>query len=70
MQVSRILPPKEDEGPPVTTSLRIPQKLVQAIDEIGQSTGYSRTEVVNHFLRWAVREYRAEQQAAPKPPKK
>jgi metal-responsive CopG/Arc/MetJ family transcriptional regulator len=58
--VSRILPPKDIEGEPVTTSLRLPKGIVHKLDVIAQETNYSRTEVITHFMRWAIQEYEAE----------
>lgn len=59
--VSRILPPKEDVEVPVTTSFRIPPSVLKDLDEVSEESGYTRTDVMIHFLRWALQEYRAEQ---------
>lgn len=59
--VSRILPPKEDASVMVTTSLRVPPEMLRELDEIAQSSGYTRSEVMLHFWRWAIQEYRTEQ---------
>ncbi len=56
---SRILPPKE-EGDTVTTSLRMPRAMIARLDEIADESGYSRTEVILHFCRWAIQEWEAE----------
>lgn len=58
--VSRILPPKDPEGELVATSLRIPEALVKRLDVVAKESSYSRTEVILHFLRWALQEYEAE----------
>lgn len=61
-EVSRILPPKEDEGEPLSTSLRIPKAILGRIDAVAKASNYTRTEVILHFLRWALEEYDAEQE--------
>lgn len=66
--VSRILPPKDDPETPVTTSLRVPPSMIKDLDAIARESGYTRTEVMLHFWRWAIQEYRSEQKA--KNPKK
>lgn len=58
--VSRILPPKEQEGDLIPTSLRIPSVILKKLDAISKESGYIRTEVMLHFLRWAIQEYEAE----------
>lgn len=55
--VRKILPPKVAESESVQFSLRMPKKLVAAVDKIAADTGYNRTEVVTHFVRWALDEY-------------
>ncbi len=59
--MSRILPPKEDSEPAVTTSLRVPPSMLRELDSIAKESGYSRTEVMLHFWTWAIQEYRLEQ---------
>lgn len=59
--VSRILPPKEDTKVMVTTSLRVPPAMLKRLDEIAEESGYTRSEVMLHFWRWAIQEYEAEQ---------
>lgn len=61
--VSRILPPKEEAEPAVTTSLRVPPSMLRELDAIAKESGYTRTEVMLHFWTWAIQEYRAEQKA-------
>lgn len=60
--VSRILP-KKDAEVPVTTSLRVPPSMLRELDEIAAESGYTRSEVMLHFWRWAIQEYRAEQKS-------
>ncbi len=62
--VSRILPPREDEGESIGVSLRIPEALLKRIDAVAKEAGYSRTEVLLHFTRWAIQEYEAERRAS------
>jgi predicted DNA-binding protein len=63
VDVSKILPPKQDEGELVTTSLRMPRVMIERLDSIAKESGYSRTEVMLHFVRWAIQEYEAEKKA-------
>lgn len=65
-RVSPILPPKEDEKP-VGRTVYLPERLWSRLTEIGEDTkktdpkkGYSRNEVILHFLEWACREYELE----------
>lgn len=55
--VRPILPPKENEGEPVTTSIRIPKGMLAKLDLIARESNYSRSEVMLHFFRWAIVEY-------------
>jgi hypothetical protein len=65
--VSPILPPKEDEEM-VGKSAYLPKSIWTRLAEIAEETksedpmkrGYSRNEVMIHFLRWAIREHDAE----------
>jgi predicted DNA-binding protein len=59
VSVSRILPPKEF-GEAVTTSLRMPKGMMARLDAVAQESGYTRTEVILHFLKWALEEYEVE----------
>lgn len=45
--MSEILPPKNETKP---TSLRLPKKLLDCLNEISKETGYTRTEVIIRFL--------------------
>lgn len=42
------------------TSVQLPVWLVTRLDEIAESDGYSRNEVVIHFLKWALEQYETE----------
>lgn len=57
---SRILPPRGPEGKIVPIGLRLPRGLIEELDGVAKESGYNRTEVVSHFLRWALQEYRHE----------
>lgn len=56
-----VLPPKQRDQPLVSTSVRLPKDLIDALDEIAGATDYSRNDVVLHFLRWAVDAYKKQQ---------
>jgi hypothetical protein len=45
-----ILPPHE--GPIVPISLRLPKGLLDRLDWLAEASGYSRTDVIAHVLRW------------------
>lgn len=55
----KLLPPR-DQGPLVTTSIRLPGPLVDLLDDIGDYGGYSRNEIFFEFLSFAVQEWRAQ----------
>lgn len=57
--VSRILPPKEDQEM-VTTSLRMPRALIAELEAVAEESGYTRSDVIVHFVRWALDEYKRE----------
>lgn len=63
---SRILPPKDAEGEIIPTSLRFPRGLLAKLDVVARESGYSRTEVITHFVRWALQEYEMEKAKTPK----
>lgn len=65
-RLSRILPPRKDEGELVTTSLRLPEGILGRIDKIVKDSKktYSRTEVMIYFLRWAIEEHEKEEALA------
>ncbi len=49
-----VLPDHTDDGPIEGTSLSgVPSKLLRDIDQIAEDHGFTRAEVVRHFLRWA-----------------
>lgn len=66
--MSPVLPPKEDEEM-VGKSAYLPKSIWTRLGEIAEETkaddptgkGYSRNEVMIHFLRWAIREHETEQ---------
>lgn len=43
----------------VSTSLRMPKELWDELNLLASQHGYGRTELMIHFLRWAMREFRA-----------
>lgn len=55
------LPPREDEGKPEPTSIRIGDKLLARLDAIAAARGYSRSEAILAIIRWGVRELEKEQ---------
>lgn len=67
--MSRILPPRTTEEM-LTTSLRMPKRLYEAIGAIAKEEGYTRTEVMLHFMEWGLVEHHREQQAEKKGGKK
>lgn len=70
--VSSILPPKTTEKTRGST-VHLPDSMWERLDAISAETaeedvegGYSRNEVIQQFLRWAIREYEAERRAKKK----
>jgi metal-responsive CopG/Arc/MetJ family transcriptional regulator len=69
--MSSILPPKGEVKTRGST-VHLPDEMWDRLDEISAETkaedlagkGYSRNEVIQQFLRWAMREYDAERRAA------
>lgn len=59
LSVSTILPPRVDTEA-VPTSIRIPKPLVDEVDVIAKETGYSRSEVLLHFIRYGVEKHKEE----------
>lgn len=59
-RVSPILPPKGPAGPFVPTTVRLPKPLLDLIEQIAEEEGYSRNEVVMHFLQFAVAAFQRE----------
>lgn len=55
-----LLPDREDREPQAVTSIRVSKKMLETLDEIAESEGFSRTEVITHFLRFAIEAYRKE----------
>jgi metal-responsive CopG/Arc/MetJ family transcriptional regulator len=39
--------------------------MIERLDSIAEAEGYSRNEVVAHFLRWAIQQYEKEQSDKP-----
>lgn len=62
---SRILPPRGPEGEVIPVSLRLARGLIAELDVVAKESGYNRTEVITHFLRWALQEYSVEKSRAP-----
>lgn len=70
---SSILPPKGEEKTRGST-VHLPDSMWDRLDEIALETkqddpdgkGYSRNEVIQQFMRWAIREYEAERRAKKK----
>lgn len=60
-----VLPPKE-EGTLVSASFRLPQSLIDELEEIAEESHWSKNQVAIHFLRWARDEYRKEKAAEAK----
>lgn len=74
-RVSPILPPKEDEEL-VPRTAYLPARMWERLSEIADETkaagpkkGYSRNEVIIHFLNWALVEYEREKTMERKPKK-
>lgn len=65
--VSRIFPPKENEGPNVTTSLRVPVMMIEKLDRIAKAEGCTRTEAMLHLWRFGIQEWEAEQERSDGP---
>lgn len=63
LEVSRIFPPKEGSTPMVTTSVRIPATLSDAIRLIAEKETRSQSEVIHHLLRYAVQEWENESES-------
>lgn len=40
-----------------TFSVRVKKELVKSLDEIAEASGYSRNEIVNIFLEYAIQHY-------------
>ena len=38
-------------------SVRVKKELVKSLDEIAEASGYSRNEIVNIFLEYAIQHY-------------
>ena len=66
-----ILPPK-NAVPPVARSVYLPEEMWDELTAIADETkpedsggkGYTRNEVILHFLTWAMGEYRSERKGA------
>lgn len=61
-----IIPPSEDYGEPVQLTIRLPQKRWDDLDAVAEQETkargktYSRNQVCDHFLKWALEQYRDE----------
>lgn len=42
-------------------SVRVKKELVKSLDEIAEASGYSRNEIVNIFLEYAIQHYMIEE---------
>lgn len=60
--VSRIFPPKDNDGPNVTTSLRVPASMISKLDAIAKAEGCTRTEAMLHLWRYGIQEWEAERE--------
>ena len=40
-----------------TFSIRVKDELVKSLDEIAETSGYSRNEIINLFLTYAIQHY-------------
>lgn len=63
---SRIIRPRADEGEPLSTSLRIPKKILERLDAVAKASNWTRTEVILEFLRWALEEHEEEEKKGKK----
>jgi hypothetical protein len=59
-RVSPILPPRGPAGPFTQATIRLPKPLLELIERIAEEEGYSRNEVVQHFLQYAITEFQRE----------
>jgi hypothetical protein len=63
-EMSPVLPPKEQKAnDTVSSGVVFPKDLHTRIGEIAKERGYSRNEVIVHFLRWALAEHEREEKA-------
>jgi hypothetical protein len=55
-----VLPPREKEGKQTQTGVRMPEALLQRLQEVADAENYSRNEVIVYFLKWALGAYEAD----------
>jgi hypothetical protein len=51
------LPPKRYKGEQVPVSIRLPKDMLADLEKIAKGASYTRVEVIQHFLSWAIDEY-------------
>ena len=60
-----VLPPKEPKTKDtINSGVLFPKWLHERISQIAHERGYSRNEVIIHFLKWALQEHEREEQIA------
>lgn len=65
--MSRVVPPPVETSPTSqTVSFKWPFELIAEVDVVARETGHNRTQTVIHLLRYAIREYKLEREAAKK----
>ena len=56
-----VLPPRDPRDADVRSSgIMLPNCLWEELADIARLEGYSRNEVIAHFIRWSLAQYRAE----------
>jgi metal-responsive CopG/Arc/MetJ family transcriptional regulator len=58
-EISKLLPPKTSNTH-AQLSLRVPAEIIDGLDEVAGDVGYTRSQVVVRFLRWAIEQYKEE----------
>lgn len=61
----QLLLPKRRPGKRKGATITLPESLWEEVDAIAVAQNYSRNEVVEHFLEWALEEYGREVDLAP-----
>lgn len=61
VRMGKMLP--KFEGPTVSTSIRMPAGMRDEIKKVSEKTGHPTSEVIIYFLRWALQEWDADQEA-------
>lgn len=68
-RVKSVFPKKRYVGVRKPTSIKLPVELVAKLDEYAKLSGYSRTDVIESLLVWAIDEYE-KTQTSEKPQRK